>query len=108
MVVQKDSMRNYKKPPIQEEARWVSTSFGCPQKNVKKVRVILTNGKIGYGMYINRERLWKSLDGKILNNVSAWRLVADSFQSLEDSNQQGDNNGNYKENCNYPDIEGLQ
>lgn len=101
-------MKNYNKPQMPEEVKWVPTSFGCPQRHVKKVRILLTNGKIGYGTYINRERRWIGEDGKILNNVSAWRLVPDSFQSLDTETQDNEgttNNVSYKENCNYPHIE---
>lgn len=101
-------MQQQPKTKLPENPKWISVSYGCPQKNVKKVRVLLSNGKVGYGMYINRERVWMNLDGKILNNVKAWRLLPDSLQTLdtEPQTQQGNvENVNYKENCNYPHIE---
>lgn len=48
------------------------------------------------------------LDGKILTNVKAWRLVPDSFQSLDTETQNNEGttkNVNYKETCNYLHIE---
>lgn len=102
-------MERYTKPQVPDKPKWISVKYGCPQKTVKKVRVLLSNGKLGYGRYINRERQWVSFpEEKILDNVSAWMLLPDSFQALdiEQKPQQGDiENVNYKENCNYPHIE---
>lgn len=105
-------MERYTKPQVPERTKWVSVSYGCPHKNVIKVRVLLSNGKLGYGTYVNRERQWRSFPGgEPLENVKAWMLLPDSFQTPENQQQWNTSNDNcketfnYKENCNYPHIE---
>lgn len=68
-------------PKIPENPQWVAVSVGSPRKEVARVKLRLSYGAVIIGSYNNREKKWLSEDGKVLTNVTAWKLLQDSLET---------------------------